>query len=287
MPRTATTLDYSRRIQAVIAHIGEHLDGDLSLERLADVACLSPFHFHRVYRHLTGETVAETIRRLRLARATADLVRGRGTLERVARRAGYGSVAAFTRAFGGTYGTTPAAYRAAGRLVSPAMHVSPIADEDTSMTYDVEIRDSAPLTLAAMRHTGPYMGIGAVFDRLYAWAAPRGLAGREAPGIGLYWDDPGSVPEARLRSAAAIPVTTPVDDPAVETLTLPAGPCAVIRHVGPYAELERSYLWLYREWLPQSGREPADQPCREVYLNDPRTTAPAELVTEIHLPLKA
>lgn len=285
MPRAATALDYSRRIQRVIAHIGAHLDGDLSLERLAAVACLSPYHFHRVYRALTGETVADTVRRLRLARAADSLLRRRLTLEQVARQAGYGGVVAFTRAFGAAYGMPPAAYRAAGRLVPPPLPSQPTPLEDTTMP-DVTIRDCAPMTLAAMRHTGPYMGIGAVFDRLGAWAGPRGLIGPQTLGVGVYFDDPASVPESQLRSAAGITVAAPVDDPAVETLTLPAGPCAVLRHLGPYAELERSYQWLYREWLPASGREPADQPCWEVYVNDPRTTPPAELVTEIYLPLK-
>jgi AraC family transcriptional regulator len=55
---------------------------------------------------------------------------------------------------------------------------------------------------------------------------------------------------------------------------------------GPYAELERAYSWLYRDWLPASGEEPADQPAREDYLNDPKTTPPAEWLTAVMLPLR-
>ncbi len=47
-----------------------------------------------------------------------------------------------------------------------------------------------------------------------------------------------------------------------------------------------AYEWLYGEWLTQSGREPDDAPCLEVYLNNPRDTAPADLLTDICLPLK-
>ena len=60
----------------------------------------------------------------------------------------------------------------------------------------------------------------------------------------------------------------------------------MLLHVGPYAELERAYAWLYREWLPSSGEDPADAPCVEEYLNDARTTPPPELRTEIWLPLQ-
>ena len=61
---------------------------------------------------------------------------------------------------------------------------------------------------------------------------------------------------------------------------------AFIRHLGPYAELGVAYRWLYGQWLPTSGREPADGPPFEVYLNNPEDTPPDELITEIHIPLK-
>ena len=69
-------------------------------------------------------------------------------------------------------------------------------------------------------------------------------------------------------------------------MAIAGGVHAVLLHVGPYAELERAYTWLYREWLPSSGEDPADAPCVEEYLNDPRTTPPPELRTEIWLPLQ-
>ncbi len=58
------------------------------------------------------------------------------------------------------------------------------------------------------------------------------------------------------------------------------------RHVGPYAELEAAYLRVVRDWLPASGEDLADLPCFEVYVNDAKTVRPAELITDIHLPLR-
>jgi len=60
----------------------------------------------------------------------------------------------------------------------------------------------------------------------------------------------------------------------------------MLLHNGPYAELEKSYDWLYCNWLPQSGEQPADAPAYEEYLNSPQDTAPAELLTQICMPLK-
>ena len=63
------------------------------------------------------------------------------------------------------------------------------------------------------------------------------------------------------------------------------GEYAVLRHVGPYSDMRATYEWLYGTWLVQSGRAAADAPAFEEYLNSPKGTAPAELVTEICLPL--
>lgn len=65
----ATTRDaHQERILRTVVHIQSHLDGDLELATLARVACLAPYHFHRVFRSLVGETTAQYVRRLRLER---------------------------------------------------------------------------------------------------------------------------------------------------------------------------------------------------------------------------
>ncbi|AWJ88644.1 AraC family transcriptional regulator [Azospirillum baldaniorum] len=282
MTKPDTLLDYGRRIERVIDHIAAHLDETLELERLAAVACFSPYHFHRIYRAMAGETAADTLRRLRLHRAAGDLVKGGDGMVQVARRAGYGSVEAFTRAFGQVYGLSPGAYRRQGRLVPPSDQPP---DEERSM-HDVTIRDLPPLRVAAMAHQGPYMNIGTTFERLYAWAAGRGLVGPETRSFALYYDDPESVPADQLRSEAALLLDGPIpEDGAVHPLEIAGGRHAVLIHKGPYAELERPYRWLYRDWLPSSGHTPADRPCVEEYLNNPRTLPPEEWLTEIRLPL--
>jgi transcriptional regulator GlxA family with amidase domain len=61
-----TIEDYRLRMLAVLVHIQRHLDSDLSLEELADVANFSPFHFHRLFHGLVGESIREHVCRLRL-----------------------------------------------------------------------------------------------------------------------------------------------------------------------------------------------------------------------------
>jgi AraC family transcriptional regulator len=281
-----TRLDYGRRIARAMARIAEDPARTLTLEELAEAAAFSPFHFHRIYRELTGETPAETQARERLSRAAALLVRDRLPVAAVARRCGYGSAAAFTRAFRAAHGVPPAAYREAGGL-GAVLNPPTIPSQETTM-FDVTLREEPALRLACLPHRGAYAGIGPCFDRLMAWAAARGLIRPETRCIGLYHDDPQSVAEAELRSDAGLTVGPEVEGgDGVRIVELPATRVAVVVFKGPYAELEGAYTWLYRDWLPASGEEPADQPAREDYLNDCRTLPPAEWLTAVMLPLRA
>jgi AraC family transcriptional regulator len=288
-----TSLDYSRRIQRVIQYMGEHLDADLDLASLAEVAHLSPYHFHRIYAGMTGETAAESLRRLRLHRAAGALISSKTPVIAIAKGASYGSVAAFTRAFQAAYGTPPATYRQRGFLVMDYSDGPPASRnlKPEHAMFNVTIRDSEAVRLAAFRHQGHYLEIGPVFERLFAWAGPRGLMGPKTRGIGIYYSDTASVPPADWRSDACISIAadvTPPDEAAAPRLIdLAGGRHAVLRHKGPYAELHHAYAWLFGQWLPGSGEVPADRPVFEEYLNNPREMPPEEWLTEINLPLVA
>ena len=280
--RAQTQSDYGRRIDRVMRHIGEHLDDPLDLDRLAEVACFSPFHFHRIYRQVVGETVADTLRRNRLSRAAGDLVRSKLAMPRIAQRAGYASTAAFTRAFVAAYGATPAAYRKTGRL-SP---LEPAYEEENPGMHTVDVRATPPIRVAAIRHVGPYMEIGTAFDRIFAWAGPKGLLTQSCRMFGIFYDDQSAVKPEALRSDACLTIGPDVTlDGDFRLHEIAGGRHAVLRHKGPYAELPTAYSWLFGTWLPKSGEEPADRPCFEEYLNNPRGLPPKECLTDIHLPL--
>ncbi|MDJ1158491.1 AraC family transcriptional regulator [Chelatococcus sp. SYSU_G07232] len=281
--KPSTRRDYVRRMASVARYIAEHLDEELALERLAGVACFSPYHFHRIYRAMLGETAAETVRRLRLHRAAMALLGGAEPIKLVAKRAGYGSTAAFSRSFTANYGLPPLAFRQRGLALGPSSRRS---ERETTIMFDVTIENLPSLRLAAIRHTGPYMEIGKTFDRICDWAQTRGLMGADTLSVGVFYDDPASVQAGALRSDAGVTVPESVrGDGDVGIVTLAAGRHAVLRYKGPYHELHSAYDWLYCEWLPASGEEPADRPSYEIYRNSPQEVPPPDLITDICLPL--
>ncbi len=114
MISSSTYGSYEACLGRVIDYIHAHLEEDIHLDGLAEIACLSSYHWHRIYTAMRGETIRATIRRLRLLRAADRLANSDMAIVGVAERAGYGSTDAFGRAFKEAYGATPAAYRANG-----------------------------------------------------------------------------------------------------------------------------------------------------------------------------
>lgn len=281
MTKPETRMDYGRRIARVTDHIAENLDENLSVERLAEIAFFSPFHFHRIYREATGETLADTVRRLRLHRAAVELTRDETPLPRVAKRAGYGTLAAFSRAFAADYGVPPGAYRLRGKLLPP----NPKKPQAMTADYRVEIAPFAGARLAAIEHRGDYQKIGNAFAQVQIFFAANGLPLTRS--FGIYFHDPESVPEHELRAEAGLATDAQIPPhEKIREVKIPAMRCASVLHKGPYADLERAYRHLFRDWLPESGYEAADFSCFEEYLNDPREVPPTEWLTRVHLPLK-
>jgi AraC family transcriptional regulator len=273
---------YEDRLNRVTAYIYDHLDGALDFQTLAEVAALSPYHWHRIYHAVRGETAVATARRLRLQRAAVDLAQTGKSVEDIASRAGYGGVQAFTRAFSEAYGLPPARYREGGSHAD----FKPGQLEAPRASWRVEIRQTPPMSLLTVEHIGSYMEIGRAFETLFGRAAALNLLTPQTRMIGLYCDDPTAVAEEKLRSRAAIvaPSGTEAIAP-LQRIETRGGEYAILRHKGPYADMRSSYLWLFGTWLPQSGREAGDAPVMEEYLNNPRDTPPSELLTELLLPL--
>lgn len=293
---------YQTAVARAVEHVATHLDEALDLAALARVAALSPFHFHRVFRGMVGETPLELHRRLRMERAALRLLEGERGVTAVAFEAGYDTHEAFTRAFRALYGVPPSAFRKAGAGAPPrpelaarsGVHYRPGA---TATAFNpppigeprmhVTIQDRPALRLATVRHVGPYNRIAEAFARLGATAGAAGFVpGPDPAMIAVYHDDPESTPPDELRSDAALTIAegAPLPEGLAE-LRLPAGRYAVTTHLGPYATLGDTWVRLMGEWLPASGRRLGEGLSYEVYVNDPRNTPAHELRTDLYVPL--
>jgi AraC family transcriptional regulator len=148
--------------------------------------------------------------------------------------------------------------------------------------YPVEIMERPALRVIGLEHRGAYSRIGPVFERLGAAVTAAGLWPEAVEFLGLYFDDPSSVPEPELRSLAGIAVRDGVAAPAgFAEVRLAAGRFAVLHHRGPYEGLPAAWGWLMAEWLPRSGAVSRAEAACEIYRNAPGEVAPEELLTDI------
>ena len=283
MAVNSTMSHYEERLQRVLLHIYQNLDGELSLDSLADIACMSRYHWHRVYKAMTGETLADTVRRLRLHKAANALVQEETPVSEIAKRVGYPNLASFSRAFSNAHGMSPNAFREKGVEVVVALRLN----SGEEKMFPVTIKTIPGFKAAGISHTGPYEQIGETFQRFGGVLMARSLIPQVEGMFAVYYDAPDSKPANELRSHAAAMIggDFPAELEGFDYFDVSGGKYAVMEHSGPYATLAAAYTWFYGTWLPESGEEPRDEPPVEVYVNDPTVTPPEDLRTDIRLPL--
>jgi AraC family transcriptional regulator len=283
----------------VLVHIQQHLDEALGLQELAGLACFSPYHFHRIFKGMVGETVKEHIRRLRLERAASQLKLGSAPVTSIAFDAGYESHEAFTRSFRAVFGVSPSQFRSSNKRKIATAAPSGLHYRDGKAVsnfktiqlggkrMEVKIENREPTRVAFMRHVGPYRTVNATWDKFLPRLGKEGLLGGDALFIGICHNDPEVTPQDKIRYDACVSVDERfVPDGEVGVQVIPGGEYAVTTHFGPYQKLGDTYTKLLGQWLPRSGRELRSAPCFEVYLNDPQSTEPEDLITDIYAPLQ-
>ncbi|MBN1698986.1 MAG: AraC family transcriptional regulator [Spirochaetales bacterium] len=312
MSNTAKT-DYKSRINRVMDYIETHLHEDLPLARLADIACFSRFHFHRIFRSMTGERLAECIQRIRMEKAAALLKQNPGrSITGIAMLCGFASSASFANAFRNHFGMSASRYRndpASGRqqgyIVVPEeevetldmrvehhrekqiFHIKGKDYERTVSVVDLPVRH-----LAYVRYTGPYKGDSELFSslwkRLMKWAVPHGVLNRpDSVYIALYHDNPEITSEENLRVSVCVSIdekTEPRGE--IGKLRLPGGKYAVGRFLLGARDYSAAWGWMYGAWLPASGYEPDDRPAFEWFPVD-EEKCEGRMPVDICIPLKS
>ena len=282
------------RILPVLIHIQTHLDADLSLEQMAALAALSPYHFHRLFRATVGETLKQYSQRLRLERAAFDLKICQSAILDVALNAGYRSHETFSRAFRRQFGMTPLSYRqAVGRLLQPqaiGQNRQPLNQLTQAFSLSgVRVQRLAPLPLAFRRHLGSYEAVDvALFAELVDWARRHGYYTGDNLLLGIGHDDPSITPLEKVRFDACIQVPGPfAATGAVGFQTLPTGRYATITYIGPYGPImAAAYEEIYRQISQLHSYRLLGLPAIEIYRTVQINPSYELNETDIYLPVE-
>jgi AraC family transcriptional regulator len=262
-------------MHAVIEYIDRHLDENLDLATLADVAHFSAFHFHRLFHALQGEPLGDYVRRRRLETAGLRLrSQSRVPVLDIALGVGFGSAEAFTRAFRARFGCSPSEWRKskydqmarkAGQAPRFTRRKNGRSRKQES-AMNVKLVDRPPVSVAYLRHTGRYgAGISRFWMKTVApWMEANNLMGRERFGISL--DDPSiTKPDQCRYDACVASETDEVLAGDAQHKVIPGGKYAVLAYEGTGADIGAAWDALLRDWLPKSGLQLDARPFFEHY----------------------
>lgn len=263
MPQT----DQATRVQRVQDHVRRNLHEDLKLEDLADVAHMSRFHFARVFKSQTGETLNRFVRRARLEHA-ARLMRARPerSLLDVALDSGFGSAQDFSRVFRQHFGIAPSSWDRVSRIdaLLPGYEDGLVAARETCPPFHPVVREHAAVRLAYVRVATPFLGeeiLDAGYRTLTDWFDAHGVDWASRPLLGMSWDQPETTPLEKVRFDLAIPLPEGLRaDGRVQERALPRIRSVDLRVDGTLGHLALAWEHLYDVWLPCTQEEPADLP---------------------------
>ncbi len=329
MPKKIIRDEYTARINRVLDFIQDNLTEKMNLKQLAGIANFSPYHFHRIFSAITGEPLNKFIQRVRIEKAAILLLTNRDRpVTDIAFDCGFSGSAAFARTFRDFYGMSASEWRSGGyeeysknrksysnfskqdgkhckdsdqhfRYICSVVDINNNKikwrvemENNKNMTADVEVIDIPDMTVAYVRHIGPYKGdselFGRLIDKLMKWICPRGLfMPPKSQLMAVYHDDPELTDEDKLRMSIAVnvPEDTEVSGE-IGKMKLEGGQFAVGRFELAGDEYPNAWAAMYGGWLPESGYQPEDKPPYEIYRNDPKEHPENKCIVDICIPVK-
>lgn len=289
MNRSNTEIDlhreYKLRLDKVFTYIDNNLDSNLSLETVADVACFSPFHFHRIFKIISGERLNEYITRRRIEKSAADLLHSNESITEITLKRGFSCNSAFTRTFRNFYGVSPSEFRKSNphkySNIHPQKSKNGQASRDaekylrvieriknwTSMNARIEIQHIAPMHVAYITVIGP-QNLGAAFGNLITWATSTGILNQKTKLLTIYHDSIKITEEHKVRMSACLALENPPSSSGIFSVTtIQPGRCVVGSYEITLDEFGQAWTGLFM-WMNENGYKKSDGNPFEIYHND-------------------
>lgn len=290
---------YISKINKVQDYIENHLDEDLNVDQLAKIALFSSFHFQRIYRQITGESLYGYIKRLRLEKAMFFLMTDTNkSIQDIALSLGFSNQSSFAKAFKDGLGINASQFRSLDeyerkQIISTRNQIS-----TNGKVYDEEIRYTVPRELSIksiesinvvyIRHTGPYKGEGKLFEelfsKLYAHASAMDYIKSDSKWFVTYHDFGDLTMEEQLRLSVCMSVLKEVKSHGeFGGMMLEGGKYAVGRFILKSDAYQLAWNYMLSKWLPESGFMPDDRLCFEYF--PPQQYHKEEKLVDIYIPI--
>ncbi|MBI9107943.1 MAG: AraC family transcriptional regulator [Spirochaetales bacterium] len=273
------TSDYIERINKVIDYIELNLTSDIQLDDLAQIACLSKFHFHRIFYSFTNESLYSFLIRLRTERSATLLLSQKKSITDIAFSCGFNDSATFSRAFKKQFGMSASEWKKKKNSKIHQDHkikssyIVGMNIEQNRFLEPLKVKEKYlnDMHIAYIRHIGFYAGDSKLFQSLYKklikWAEPAGVVNYpETKDVVIYHDSIGITENDKLRISVGItvPENTKVAGE-IGSLCISKGRYISCRFEVYNNEYGSAWTQVFRNILPQRGLQPDDGYCFELY----------------------
>jgi AraC family transcriptional regulator len=276
---------YNKNVQIAndtMYYIYEYIDTDINIDELALNFGISKFHLHKLFKDVMGINIYETIKSIRLQKASSLLLTNKySTITQIASMCGYSSQTSFIRAFKERFNQTPKVWRNGGyeEYSTNILRNSNMAYYEKKDFENIEpkIIKSKPLRTYYIRQRG-YLKeeVTRVWQKLQAWVYTNNITKYEE--IGIYHDNPTITPHSECFYVAGIIPKGDVDlsNTSLPIFDTPEALYATFEIKGETGDILRFIQWAYQEWLPKSGFETTTNPPYVIFkknhfLNEDRT----------------
>lgn len=294
------------RINNAILYIEENIQSKLLLEDIAKAAHFSPYHFHRLFSVVMGETVNNFITRIRIEKAASFLLhKNEVSVTDISEITGFSSLSSFSRAFKKFYGISPQDFKNSstekfskicktksknGQLkVTFEQYISSINNSLNWMKMNAvtEIKTFDTLDLGYISHVGKMDLIGAVYNELIRWATPKGLMEqKDLRMVTIYHDSPKITDPNHLRMSAGIILNTATTvEGRLSYRAFKPGKCIVSRMELTPSEFQQAWESNF-VWMNKNGYKKADRDPFEIYYNNYIDHPEGKFVIDLCIPIQ-
>lgn len=297
--------EYIKRINKVINFIETNLDQELPLEYLSKKAYFSPFHFHRIFSAIIGETLNTYINRKRIERiASVLLSKSDIPITELANKYGFNNGSSFSRAFKNFYGISPTEFKTKSKnkfskigkanskngiaLITIEKYICSIDNikKWILMNAQVEIVELQEIKLVGITHIGKFDKIGETYERLIKWAEPNGLLTQKMKAVTIYHDNPKITKTSKVRLSACITADKETKtDGEIAKVSIQKGIYAIGRFEISVKLFEKAWDSMII-WVTENGYKFRDGDFFEIYQNDNKTHPEKKFIVDICIPIE-
>ena len=297
--------EHVARINNAIFYIESNLSKKIVLNDIAQKAYFSPFHFHRIFSLVVGETVHNFITRNRIEKAAGLLVNQSDLpITEVSEKLGFTSLSAFSRAFKKFYGISPNDFKELSPskfskickteskkgqvVISFEQYICNINNSLKwfKMKANVSVKNVEELQMAYISHKGEMDKIGEVFMRLVKWATPKGLMNQENLRLlTIYHDSPKITSPDNIRSSIAIVLNSKVSvDGEVSLKSMNPGKCIVSRFEITPNDFQKAWESSF-VWMSENGYKKGEKDPFEIYYNNAQEHPENKFIVDLCIPV--